>query len=334
MRSEHTAGRAAGLAALDRVDHGSDATRSGYRHAAVSYRGLGGFADAIAPFLLDGLDLDEAVMVVVDRPRIDLLRTRLGDAADRVRFTDIDEAGRNPGRLIPLWREFAEKVRVEGRRSRGVGEPVSPHRSAAALVECQQHERLLNAAIPPNETLWLVCPYDAHALPPAVIREAQASHPLMQQDLRCAVSERYEGVPRTDALLSAPLSAPPAGARTVDFSATSIARVRRTARIVADELGMAPTRRGDLAVALHELGTNSVLHGGGSGTLLLWVEDDAVIGEVRDRGRITSALLGRKKPDPAGSHGRGMWMVHQLCDLVQVRSDVDGSVVRISMAVR
>ena len=111
MRAEHTAGRAAGLTALTRVDHGSVATRSGYRHTAVSYRGLGGFADAIVPFVRDGLDAD-----VVDQPRIDLLRTRLGHAADRVRFADIDEAGRNPGRLIGLWREFADQVRLEGRR--------------------------------------------------------------------------------------------------------------------------------------------------------------------------------------------------------------------------
>jgi len=332
MRAETTAGRAAVTTALRRADHGSAPTRSGYRHAAVTYRGLGGFADAIAPFLLDGLDLGESVMVVVDRRRIDLLRTRLGDAAHRVQLADIDEAGRNAGRLIPLWREFAEKVRVEGRRSRGVGEPVSPHRSAAALVECQQHERLLNTAIAPSDDLWLLCPYDTLALPPAVILEAEASHPLVHHDQRCVASERYEGVPRTEALLSAPLPDPPPGARTVDFGATSIARVRRTARIVADELGMPQNRREDLAVAVHELATNSVLHGGGAGVLRLWADGGAVIGEVSDRGRITSALLGRAKPDPAGSSGRGLWMVHQLCDLVQVRSDRDGSVVRVSMS--
>src|SRR6476661_5474271 len=200
MRGERTAGRAAGLTALTRVEHGSGATRTGYRHAAVSYRGLGGFADAIVPFLRDGVDSDEAVLVVVDQQRIELLRTRLGDAADRVHFADIDEAGRNPGRLIPLWRDFAAKIRDEGRSSRGVGEPVSPRRSAAALVECQQHERLLNSAIAPSDDLWLLCPYDELALPRAVIREAEASHPLVHHDHRCVASERYEGVPCSDTL--------------------------------------------------------------------------------------------------------------------------------------
>ena len=47
---------------------------------------------------------------------------------------------------------------------------------------------------------------------------------------------------------------------------------------------------------------NHLRHGGGPGTLRIWREDGAVVCEVRDAG------------------GRGLWMVNQLCDLVQLRT--------------
>jgi anti-sigma regulatory factor (Ser/Thr protein kinase) len=82
-------------------------------------------------------------------------------------------------------------------------------------------------------------------------------------------------------------------------------------------------------LAVNEVATNSVVHGGGGGILRLWPEDEALICEVNDGGRIDKPLAGREVPEDSYTSGRGLWMANQICDLVQVRSFGGGSTVRI-----
>jgi anti-sigma regulatory factor (Ser/Thr protein kinase) len=90
-------------------------------------------------------------------------------------------------------------------------------------------------------------------------------------------------------------------------------------------------RATDLVLAVNELLTNSVRHGGGSGVLRIWQDDHTLVCEVRDRGRITDPLADRRRPDPGRTGGRGLWVANQLCDLVQLRSLDGENVVRVSM---
>lgn len=61
----------------------------------------------------------------------------------------------------------------------------------------------------------------------------------------------------------------------------------------------------------------------------MWHDRESVICEVCDAGRIMDPLAGRRRPakDPVG--GRGLWIANQLCELVQVRTFLTGSVVRL-----
>ena len=90
-------------------------------------------------------------------------------------------------------------------------------------------------------------------------------------------------------------------------------------------------RRERLVLAVNELTTNSVRHGGGAGRLLVWRESDTLLCEVRDGGHMTEPLAGQWCPGPEALGGRGLWIVNQLCDLVQVRSSPGGSIVRAHM---
>jgi anti-sigma regulatory factor (Ser/Thr protein kinase) len=65
----------------------------------------------------------------------------------------------------------------------------------------------------------------------------------------------------------------------------------------------------------------------------VWREKHALVCEVRDGGRLVEPLLGRERPRPEQASGRGLWLVNQLCDLVQMRSSPDGNVVRLQMRV-
>jgi anti-sigma regulatory factor (Ser/Thr protein kinase) len=94
-----------------------------------------------------------------------------------------------------------------------------------------------------------------------------------------------------------------------------------------------PARADDLALAVSEVAANSVRHGGGSGVLRIWQDGDTLVCEVRDHGHIDDPLVGRALPEPMAEGQRGLWLVNQLCDLVQLRSLDDGVVVRLHTAV-
>jgi anti-sigma regulatory factor (Ser/Thr protein kinase) len=92
---------------------------------------------------------------------------------------------------------------------------------------------------------------------------------------------------------------------------------------------MPRSRVEDLTMAVNELAANSIDHGGGGGVLRWWIEPGALLCEVQDAGRIADPLVGRRTPRLDQPRGRGVWMVHQLCDLVQIRSSAAGTVVRV-----
>ena len=84
-------------------------------------------------------------------------------------------------------------------------------------------------------------------------------------------------------------------------------------------------------LAVNEVATNSVRHGGGRGRLRAWQERDVLICEVRDGGRLDDPLVGRRRPTGAQIGGYGLWLANQVCDLVQLRSRADGCAVRVHM---
>lgn len=306
-----------------------------FRHEAFLYRGAEEFVDGTATFVRDCVAAGEPVLLAVSAEKGERLRDELGDDlhghADDVLFADMADLGRNPARIIPAWHDFLTARRGDGGRVRGVGEPVWAGRSSAELLEAQRHEALLGVAFTDLDDFWLMCPYDVGALGPDVIEEAYSSHPYVVEAGRRTASERHVGAPGIPAHLDDPLDEPPAHARTVDFRAGQLSDLRRLTSAWAADLGMDGRRREMLVLAVNELTTNSVEHGGGAGRLLLWRAGGSVVAEVRDGGYIAAPLVGRIRPDQQQGGGRGVWLVNHVCDLVQIRSDPAGTVVRIRL---
>jgi anti-sigma regulatory factor (Ser/Thr protein kinase) len=61
----------------------------------------------------------------------------------------------------------------------------------------------------------------------------------------------------------------------------------------------------------------------------MWVHDGAAVVEFTDAGHLTDTLTGRRTPAFEQEGGRGLFLVHQLCDLVQLRSSPHGTTVRV-----
>lgn len=94
-------------------------------------------------------------------------------------------------------------------------------------------------------------------------------------------------------------------------------------------LGLAADRTADLELTVAELTTNSVVHGGGHGTLRMWAEDRQLVCEVSDAGVHTNPLAGRIPPPGAQPGGRGLLLVNILSDLVRLHTGPGGTTTRI-----
>jgi anti-sigma regulatory factor (Ser/Thr protein kinase) len=298
------------------------------------YAGDEAFADGALAFIREGLEADEPILVVVSRAKADRLREGLGDdAGGRVGFADMATVGANPARIIPAWRDFVTEHAAPGRTLRGIGEPITPSRSAAELVECHRHESLLNLAFADTPGFHLLCPYDTASLGPDVIDQATANHPYLRQNGLERESARYEGLEPIEAPFAAPLPEPSVRPRELAFRRGSLRSVRAFVTGCASSAGFSAAKLGDLLLAATEIASNSVRHAGGEGRMRVWREGRVLICEVRDSGRLDGPLAGRERPAEGQIGGYGLWLANQLCDLVQVRSFPVGSVVRLHMRV-
>lgn len=308
---------------------------AGFRHEALLYSGQVEFVERASAFVRSSLEREEPVLVAVSPGKIRALRAALGPGAGRGRvfFVDMSELGRNPARIIPAWSDFVGQ-HAGATCLRGVGEPVWPGRSTAELAECERHELLLNLAFEDGPAWWLLCPYDTVALGANVVAQALRTHPYVSDRAGPRRNHAYRGPETASALLSEPLPGPPASCLVLEFEMGALAPLRAAIAREAELAGLDRSRTGDVVLAVHEIASNSVRHGGGRGTLRVWRETDALVCEVRDPGRIDDPLAGRRRPAPGNSDGRGLWLANQLCDLVQIRSTPAGSAVRILMRSR
>jgi anti-sigma regulatory factor (Ser/Thr protein kinase) len=299
-----------------------------FSHEALLYSNTDEFLAGALPFIKEGLAAGEAVMVVELQEKIELLRAHLGADAEDVQFADMAKVGANPALIIPAWRDFVNQNRLEGRRMRGIGEPIYPARRPAELLECQRHEELLNRAFDGGEPWRLLCPYDTSALSESVLEEALRSHPHVHD--RSGERSRTDHW-RLSPPFEAPFPDPPRDHRALVVDSGRLGPVRSLVADHARNAGLPDTRVAGLVMAANEVATNSLLHGGGTAWVRTWKADGAFVCEVTDRGHFDKPLVDRERPSGDLQASRGLWLTNHLCDLVQVQSSALGTAVRLHM---
>jgi anti-sigma regulatory factor (Ser/Thr protein kinase) len=304
-------------------------TTPAFEHEALLYRGEEDFLAGLLPFVREGLERDEAVVVAEPASRLTLLRDALGDDAAAVTFLDMAEIGANPARIIGVWATALEGHVRAGRQLRGVGEPAFSGRRDPELVECELHEQLLNHAFGEGPAWRLLCPYDELSLPATVCRKALHTHPIRSTTADRSLSDAY-GAHDWMETFAADLPRPTEAVLRGVYGPGDVPATRRTVAQWARSVGLSQEQVEVLALAASEMATNSTRHGGGSGTVAMWAEPGAAVVEFSDSGHIADPLTGRLAPPLESVGGRGLYLVHQLCDLVQVRSSPRGTTVRVT----
>ncbi|MEV0585673.1 anti-sigma factor RsbA family regulatory protein [Nonomuraea sp. NPDC050310] len=300
-----------------------------FEHPALFYRDAADYTEQTVAFVRAGLAQGEPVAVAVPGPNLRLIKDGLGPDAEGLLFLDMTEAGRNPGRIIPgVLRKFADSH--ADRRVRIIGEPIWAGRSAVEYPACAQHEALINAAFE-GRAATILCPYDESKLTAEVLADARLTHPTLISRGREERSDAYDWeaiVARYNEELQVP-----ADAARFAFDADTLSAVRAFAATRAEELGLTGLRLLDAELAVGELAANSLVHGGGRGTLAIWAEAGQVVAEVRDAGRLSDPLAGRRPRREDQTGGRGLMLVHFVADLVRVHTTEDGTAIRFYLTV-
>ena len=115
---------------------------------------------------------------------------------------------------------------------------------------------------------------------------------------------------------------------------SDLSQVRALVLQQARQAGLTEDRANDLVLAVSEVAANTLRHTRSAGTLAIWHDDAEVVCEIRDAGTITDQEAGMRKPAPGASGGHGLWIVRQVCDLVELTSDANGTTVRMHMTLR
>jgi anti-sigma regulatory factor (Ser/Thr protein kinase) len=293
----------------------------------VFYRGRDQLERTARWFVDEGLAAGEPVLIALPRASLELVAPSLDGAAGAVAFEDLTHSGSNPGRMLPLFQDWVDRhtglVRV-------LGEPVWPGRNRAEKVEGLRHESLVNIALADAE-MRMLCLYDAERLDADVLSGAEATHPLVvEPDGTRSPSAKYVEPPELHRPERWPLEPPPAefAMRVFDGDLWGLRRfVAGDKRVVLLSEG----RRHQLLLAVNEAATNALKHGDGRFEVKIWQDGAGVVSEVTGGGWFDDPLAGRLRPPKDAVSGRGLWLINQLCDMVELRSAEPATVVRMRM---
>jgi anti-sigma regulatory factor (Ser/Thr protein kinase) len=124
---------------------------------------------------------------------------------------------------------------------------------------------------------------------------------------------------------------PPApGAMSYAYT-TDLAAVRAVVYRYARQAGLPESRAIDLVLAVSEVAANTVRHAKSPGSLKIWYDTKEIVCQIQDEGTITDPLAGRRQPSLEAMGGHGLWIVNQVCDEVEIRSDETGTTIRLHM---
>jgi anti-sigma regulatory factor (Ser/Thr protein kinase) len=113
---------------------------------------------------------------------------------------------------------------------------------------------------------------------------------------------------------------------------TNLSEVRVLAETQARSAGLAEDRVTDFVIAVSEVAANTVRHAHSPGSMEIWWDAGEIVCEIRDSGVITDPMAGRRPPAADANGGHGLWLVHQICDKVELHSDSSGTTIRLHMS--
>ncbi len=311
----------------------SDRRRT-YRHDAFLYDSAEHLAGVAAPFLQEGLGVGEAAVVATSPGISEVLRDAVG-GDPRVHVIERHDVYRSrTPTAITTFRRLADDYAAAGiTRIRVVGE-VDFGPTEREWLEWQRYEAVINEALA-DWPLWGMCVFDTQRLSDPVLESALATHTGLVTTTDRAPNPDY--VEPDTYLRGLPVPPEPLEETTPRLSAPSVSDYVGLRRAVHAELAGLPAPADlleDFLLAVDEMTSNALRHGGPPVGLRLWVADDRVVCTISDAGPGFDdpfAGYGPAHGDDLSRGGMGLWLARQLCDHVDISGDDDGAHVRLTI---
>ncbi len=279
--------------------------------------------ERVLPFVYEGFDRAEPVLVVAGERVRTLLTEQLGSDVARLASFAAAETWWRGGHMtlqaydrdlralrasVPRWRLAAEPVWLAGDDGRAWS------RFEAVANRCY-------ADMP----YFSLCLHDRQRLSPDVLDAVARTHPLGWDGTSPRPAAAYE-----DPQQFVHSVQPPWAARPADATPTVVQTAREARRVVARATGEVwRRRREEIALAVHELVTNS-LREAGVAELASWTDGDELVVEVSDHGPgLPDPMRGYVPPGDHLEGGRGMWLAWSLADDAAVTTSTSGTSVRL-----
>lgn len=306
-------------------------TRPGrFEHRAAYYSSPEELLAVALPLARKALREETPVALIASPATEGRLREALGSAGGLIRLPPPEPSLRGSGQAVATQRARELRELTDWNGSVNViaeHHPDLPGVHPSARVEAEAAMNIALASLP----ITMTCLYPTGSKTKTVTTAVQWNHAqLVDRDGN--VRGNPDVRKPSDVLATCPVSAPPrldAPDRELTFTAWRLVELREAVREAAEAAELRPDQAEDFVLAVNEVASNAVEHGYTVGQLHLWRRPDRVLCEVHDHGRLREPLPGLCPPHRGSPRGRGLWIARQLCDLLHVWSDEEGTHVRL-----
>ncbi|HEX8934143.1 MAG TPA: ATP-binding protein [Pseudonocardiaceae bacterium] len=289
---------------------GTSGCGRGLAHHGLLHPPSADLTATLAPLITERLTRGETVLAALPPSTAAELPARLPTLGG-LHITDSSELYRHPGRVLAYYRSWIANTISE---SRSVAIVAVPHPDVD-----DQHRAALWMHIDAATTvalaeydLTLICAYPDH---PATADAVRRVHPSL---FNGTIVPNPDHLPAEQFVTRYPLP-PPAELGEPDLThvidhLTQLSWLRRIVSAHATRAGLPAARGDDVVLAVTEIASNAIEHGAPPATVRLWTTPTSMICQITDAGEYTQPLAGLLPPLSTQYRGRGLWMVHQLCD--------------------
>lgn len=289
-----------------------------YTHRAFFHDTDEELIDALVPFVMEGIEADERVVVVVTASIGETLRGRIG-ASDGFDVWDSSDVYTYPIRTLAAYVDTVHESTQDGRRMRVAGQPIWAGLNSLETAEWTCLEGACNLAFA-DSPLLMLCLYDTSRLDPAVIAAARRTHPEIRRGMHVAPSPAFAPLDHQSDVRASGLPPRPQACEAISiFSVSDLDPVVSFVAAFAESQAMARNGITNLTATVRELITHAIDYRLGPARLHIWATPEELTYEIESHGSLTSPFAGYLPPAISAPDDRVLWLVGQQCDLMAVR---------------
>jgi anti-sigma regulatory factor (Ser/Thr protein kinase) len=292
----------------------------------------------LVPEISRWLESGQRVLMVVGQPIADLVRARLGTHVAGLEWGEQTGFYTRLGSTYERFRQYLAERHAAGRPVHVVAEPeladiVATDAAAERTCAYLPYEAMCNEAYAPYGSP-VTCVWDTRRHSSTIIEEARSVHGYELTEAGQIGNPGYQDPEQYLAARGqAELKPVPA---LVDHDVTltdldDLRVLRHTVTAWTRGHDFRPAVAADVSIAVTEIATNALLHGGQPARARAWHDDGTLIVQVDDSGgrRLSPAAGYRPPAVTSATNGRGLWLARQLADTVATHTRPGRTSVRL-----